>query len=367
MPNDALILSAADRFAETYATGPDVTAYAPGRVNLLGEHTDYNGGYVLPMPLTMGVAIAMGKGGAPGTLTAASTTFDGTVIRSFEAASDGSWTDYVLGALVQLLTDHPELVEAGLRVMIASDLPVGSGLSSSAAVEVATLRAATDLFGIALTPVEIAQMARRAENDYVGMPCGIMDQYSVSVGTPGHAVFLDTRKLTSEVAPLPQTHALGIVHSGVGHKLTDDGYATRVAECKAACAALGVEMLSDLTMADLPRLEALEAPLGARARHIVTENDRVARAVAALKAHDTDTFARLMVESHHSQRDDYEVSVPQVDALVDGALEAGATGARLTGGGFGGSIVALVPRPALADWAEAIRSGFPEARILATT
>ena len=365
MSIDKLVQEASDGFERAFGQPADVARHAPGRVNLLGEHTDYNGGFVLPMPLRLGTVVAMGKGGEAGTLSAASTSFDGITTRRNDEQAIDTWTDYVMGSLHQLFGN--QWPETGINVMISADLPLGSGLSSSAALEVATIRAACELFDIEKDDVEIAQMARRAENDFVGMPCGIMDQYSVSVGDPGHAIFLDTRALTSKVAPLPATHKLIIVHSGVAHKLTDDGYARRVAECAEARAALGVDSLSDLTMSDLGRIAGLPSPLDGRAKHIVTENDRVARAVKALEAGETAAFARLMVESHASQRDDYEVSVPEVDALVEGALEAGADGARLTGGGFGGSVVALVRKDLVETWCDTISSQFSKARILAVT
>jgi len=360
-----LLRSAADAFAARFGAAPDATAFAPGRVNLLGEHTDYNGGLVLPMPLQFGTAVAIGTGPEPGRVEAASAAFDGTASRALTDAARGEWSDYVIGPLGLLLSGRTP--EIGVRVMITTDMPVGSGLSSSAALEVATLRAACALLDIDMSPVEIAKLARRAENEFVGVPCGIMDQYSVSVGAAGTAVFLDTRHLVSKVAPLPDTHDFVIIHSGVGHKLSDDGYPQRVRECAQACEILGVQMLSDLGMDDLGRVSALPAPLDGRARHIVTENDRVRRAVDALAAGETALFAQMVIESHISQRDDYTVSVPEVDALVQGALDAGADGARLTGGGFGGSVVALVHKDRTAHFCKDVIGRVPAARVLAIT
>ncbi len=365
MAQNDLIHSVKDRFQNVFGKAPLQTAYAPGRVNLLGEHTDYNGGFVLPMPLTLGTAVAVGFGGAAGTVHISSTAFDAVEQRMLSDRSADHWTDYVIGSLIHLLDGV--LVKEGLQVMVSTDLPIGSGLSSSAAVEVATIRATAALFEMKLSDVDIAKLARKAENAFVGVPCGIMDQYSVSVGEPGTAVFLDTRTLRSEVAALPDSHHFVIVHSGVSHKLSEDGYEKRVSECHEACAALGVEMLSDLGLSDLPSVDALPSPINARARHIVTENDRVLRAVSALQDQDLALFAQLMIESHNSQRDDYAVSVPEVDALVQGALDAGAEGARLTGGGFGGSIVAFMPKHRVDVWSKTIDAQFPNARILAVT
>lgn len=365
MTQDALIAQAKSRFSDVFGAGPARAAYAPGRVNLLGEHTDYNGGLVLPMPLTLGTAVAVGFGGEAGVVQISSTSFDAVETRKMTDMRQDHWTDYVIGSLIHLLPNDP--LKDGLQVMVTTNLPIGSGLSSSAAVEVATMRATAPLFDKELSDVALAQLARKAENEFVGVPCGIMDQYSVSVGDPGTAVYLNTRTLASEIAPLPDSHHFVIVHSGVSHKLSEDGYETRVAECHAACAALGVALLSDLSMQDISRCDELDGVIGKRARHIVTENDRVERAVAALKARELDLFARLMVESHISQRDDYAVSVPEVDALVQGALDAGADGARLTGGGFGGSIVAFVEKSRVAECCRTIDETFPNADVLAIT
>lgn len=361
----ALMAQAAAAFQALYGAPPETVAFAPGRVNLLGEHTDYNGGYVLPMPLALGTAVACGRGGAPGSLRIASDSFDGEETRAISETASGAWSDYVLGSMKALAAEG--IAADGVQALIASNLPVGAGLSSSAAIEVATLRAAGALVGKTLDPVELATVARSVEKDFVGMPCGIMDQFAVSVGTTGNALFLDTRRLKHQPAPLPEGYRFLVIHSGVSHKLTDDGYATRVAECTAACAALDVEMLSDLGTSDLPRIAQIEAPLNKRARHIVTENQRVLDAVDALSQGDAAHFARLMNESHDSQRDDYDVSVAEVDELVAGATAAGALGARLTGGGFGGSIVALVAGDRVKEVGDQIASGFPRSRLLAVT
>lgn len=358
-----LIDAARAAYAERFGAAPEAVAFAPGRVNLLGEHTDYNGGYVLPMPLGLGTAVALGHGGTPGHVELASADFDDTATRPVGEAANGHWSDYLFGCLVS----GGAAAASGLRALVVSDLPVGSGLSSSAAIEVATLRALDALEGAPGDPVEIAKRARAVENEYVGMPCGIMDQFASSVGTPGAALFLDTRTLAHEPAPLPAGHSFLVVHSGVGHKLAESGYATRVAECKAACDALGVALLSDLGVEDMDRIEALAMPLDRRARHIVTDNRLTRAGVAALKAGDAARFGALMVESHASERDDYEITVPETDAMVVAAVEAGALGARQTGGGFGGSIVVLAAEDRAEAVGAALTARFPAARVLART
>ena len=348
------------QYAERFGRDPDVVAFAPGRVNLLGEHTDYNGGLVLPVPLQMGTAIALGRGSGDGLVRIVSGHAQDIASRQISDAATGHWSDYALGALAF----SENSAQQGFDVSISTSLPVGSGLSSSAALIVGTLRAVAALSETTVHPVDVAKLARRVENEFVGLPCGIMDQFAVSVGEPRHALFLDTSSLQYRTIALPTSHSFVVVHCGSGHKLTDDGYASRVRECQAACKVLDTKTLSDLTPDDLTRVNALEAPLAARARHIVTENARVGDAVAALAAGDMAGLAAAMNASHASQRDDYEVSIPEIDLLVEAALTHGAVGARLTGGGFGGSIVALVEASMIDDWSRKVSESRPQARIL---
>lgn len=361
--SQALTSRAKAAFKDRFHRPAAAVAFAPGRVNLLGEHTDYNGGFVLPMPLRLGIAVAIGPGAEPGVARMASDHYDEVETRPFDAPASGAWSDYVLGSIEAGAS--PALAAQGLDVLVVGNLPVGAGLSSSAAVEVATLRAVQALSVTPSDPVKTALTARAVENDFVGMPCGIMDQFAVSVGRPGAALFLNTRTLESHTAPLPEGFSFLVISSGVSHKLTEDGYATRVAECAAAAEALGVESLSDLTTRDLGRITAIAPPLDRRARHIVTENQRVLEGYEALKRGDVERFGALMVASHASQRDDYAVSLPEIDALVGGALAAGAIGARLTGGGFGGSIVALVANGRVPELRRLLGEGFPTAEVLA--
>ncbi|PRY26706.1 galactokinase [Aliiruegeria haliotis] len=345
---------------------PEVLASAPGRVNLLGEHTDYNGGYVLPMALNgLGVSIAIGRGPAPGVVEAYSDTFHASETRNITDSKEGRWSDYVLGCLK--FAAETEVAKTGVRIALITTLPMGAGLSSSAALEVASIKAVTELYGKQMSAVDTAIMARAVENDFVGMPCGIMDQFASAVGDPGTALFLNTRTLAFDPAPSPVGASFVIVHSGVSHQLTDDGYATRVAECNAACAELGVDILSDLGPADLERINALSDPLDRRARHIITDNQRALDGIAALKAGDLPEFGALMVSSHASQRDDFEITVPETDALVEAAMALGAIGARQTGGGWGGSVVALVKDSDIERFSAGIVETSEQARVLAVT
>jgi galactokinase len=358
--------TAAEAFAACFAQPPKVVASAPGRVNLLGEHTDYNGGLVLPMALRdLGVNVASGAGETPGAIDVYSDIFRDTARREITEAPSSHWSDYVLGAVKAAATD--QVSREGIRIALTANVPLGAGLSSSAALEVATLRALAAFYGVEADPVEVAIAARSVENDFVGMPCGIMDQFASSVGRPGAALMLDTRTLDHTPAPSLPGHRFVILHSGVSHKLTEDGYATRVAECRAACAALGVEMLSDLGPDDLDRIAAVPSPLDRRARHIVTENRRVEAGFRALNEGDSAAFGRLMVESHASQRNDYEITVPETDLLVETAITEGALGARQTGGGFGGALVILLATERVEDWCNTMTRAFPATHVVAVT
>ena len=358
-------------YRTAFDTDPAAVASAPGRANLLGEHTDYNDGFVLPTALADRTAVAIGRGGdggRAGTVEAVSATMGVSAADAIEGGRRGDWLDYPLGCL-RALRDAGHLTDGaavgGLRLAIATTLPLGAGVSSSAALEVAVLRAARNLLGLAIDGVEIAKLGRIAEREHVGMPCGIMDQMVASLGDPGHALLLDTRDLTHELVPLPAGHRVAVVHCGVGHKLVEGGYEQRVWECQAACRSLEVASLRELATDDLPRIEALENPLNRRARHVVTENQRTLEGAAALSHGDPVRFGKLMIESHLSQRDDYRVSIPEIDALVDAALMEGALGARLTGGGFGGSIVALVEDARFDTWRQGVQARRPESRLVA--
>ena len=346
-----------------------MVAYSPGRVNLLGEHTDYNGGFVLPMALRgLGVSMALGKGDKPGVIEAYSDTFDQTEIRDISDDREGRWSDYLLGCLKAVA--YEDVAGTGLRVALETTLPMGAGLSSSAALEVVSIKAVLALYGREMNAIDVAVQARAVENDFAGMPCGIMDQFASSVGDPGVAMFLNTRTLAYELVKTSPDYAFVIIASGVSHQLVDggeDGYSTRVAECKAACKALHVDMLSDLGPGDLERINAIPDPLNRRARHIINDNQHVLDGVAALSAGDMAKFGELMIASHASQRDDYQITVAKTDAIAETALSFGALGARQTGGGWGGSVVALIEKDKVDAFCERILATFDKASILAVT
>ena len=330
-------------FASLYGHPPAVAAEAPGRVNLIGEHTDYNGGYVLPtaIPLRTRVELAPRPDRTVRVWSASVPGLEQPVgYRLGEERRRGDWLDYVQGLTVALAADGRAI--GGFDARLASDVPQGSGLASSAALEVALLRALREAYRLTLDDVQLARLGQRAENDFVGAQTGIMDQMAASLADAGTALFLDTRELYYERVPLPASADVAVIDSGVRHSHAGGDYNTRRAECERACALLGVPSLRDLGPADLPRLATLPPPLDRRARHVVTENARVLDAVTALRAGDLPTLGQLFYASHASQRDDYEVSIPAIDRLVDLArAEPEVYGARLTGGGFGGSIVLL--------------------------
>jgi len=332
-----------EQFTRVFRAEPAVVTSAPGRVNLIGEHTDYNGGFVLPMAIPQRTWVALARRPDNRARAASANLDGGSRVREFEVGREEktrSWIDYVQGVTRAAREAGADI--AGYDLVIDSDVPLGSGLSSSAALEVSVLRGLRELFALPFDDVAIAKIGQRAENDFVGAPVGIMDQMAASLADAHTALFLDTRSLRYEQLLLPTGAALIVINSGVAHSHASGDYRTRRAECERAAAALGVPLLRDLGVGDLHTVMALPDPLGRRARHVITENQRVLDAVAAIKHADLAALGALFNASHASQRDDYEVSVPDVDRLVRIAqAEPGVYGARLTGGGFGGSIVAL--------------------------
>jgi galactokinase len=328
-------------FAALFGRAASVSARAPGRVNLIGEHTDYNGGYVLPAAIPQHTEVELAARGDGG-VRAWSAEVGGAPAEFTLGAERrvGGWLDYVQGVTFALSRAGHRL--GGFDLRVSSEVPLGSGLSSSAALEVALLRALRAAFGLALDDVQLALAGQRAEVEFVGAPVGIMDQMASSLATPGSALFLDTRTLAHERIPLPASGELVVLDSGVKHGHATGDYRRRRAECEQAAEALGVPQLRDVAPADLGRVAALPEPLARRARHVVTEDARVLAAVEALRAGDLQRLGALFGESHRSLRDDFAVSVPEVDLLVELACaDADVLGARMTGGGFGGAVVAL--------------------------
>ncbi len=310
---------------------------APGRVNLIGEHTDYNDGLVLPAALDLECRVTAAPS-ASGRLTARSAAFEGErswTLGRFERRGD--WSDYVAGVAAELGRLGVAVPAADL--VIDSTVPIGAGLSSSAALEVAVGLALASLAATPITPLDLALACQRAENDFVGLRCGIMDQFVAVLGRQGHALLIDCRSLDHRLVALPRGVELVLVDTGVKHHLAASEYNERRSQCEQAASRLG----SSLRDAAPDRVETLPKPARRRARHVVSENQRVERFVAACEAGRLEEAGALMYASHASLRDDYQVSCPELDFLVEGARGLpGVLGARLTGGGFGGSTVNLV-------------------------
>ncbi|GAA2146852.1 galactokinase [Kitasatospora kazusensis] len=350
-------------FQSVFGAAPAGVWAAPGRVNLIGEHTDYNDGFVLPVAL-------------PHAARATARRRDDGVLRLFSEQGDGGVTELRVADLapgtVEGWAAYPAAVvwalrEAGHQVGGAdlhfdSDVPSGAGLSSSAALECVVATAYRDLYELPLTAADLALTAQRAENAFVGVPCGVMDQMASMCCVDGSALFLDTRDLTQRQVPLDlagQGLRLLVIDTRVKHDLGDGAYAELRAGCERAAALLGLPALRDLPPVGLDSaLDRLPAELRPLVRHVVTEDVRVERAVALLDAGDLAGLGPILTAGHASLRDDFRVSCPETDLAVAVAVAAGALGARMTGGGFGGSVLALVPAPALDHVAAAVTTAF---------
>ena len=348
-------------FRKAAGHDPEAAAFAPGRVNLIGEHTDYNDGFVLPVAVDRGVAVAGRR--VPGgnfTLHAVDLGESCTFVRGvLERDPRHSWADYFTG-VVWALSNRGIDVPA-CEVAITGDIPKGAGLSSFAAYEVATVRLLSALGDFELPSLEIAKLARQAENGFVGMACGIMDQMASTFGEQGKALLPDCRSLAHETVEIPTGLRIVVVNSGVQHSLGSSEYNKRRAESEEGVRILaglrpGVRSLRDVGADDVARFFAALPPVvRKRCRHVVSENARVLEAVAALRSGDIARLKILMAASHASLRDDYEVSCPELDVLVDLALALPAChGARLTGAGFGGSTVNLVETAAVASFSQSV-------------
>ena len=339
-------------FAGRFGHAPHLVVRAPGRVNLIGEHTDYNDGFVLPCAIGPATMVAVSKRHDNNVEVVAADFGDArdqfNLELPLERNIEQPWADYVRGMMSGLQNAGYAL--SGANIAIAGNLPKGAGLSSSASLEVAVGKANLALADIDIDNTRLAQIAQRAECDFVGTKCGIMDQLISAQGKAGHALLIDCRSLGLTDVPVPDDVAIMIVHSGVTRGLVDGHYNARRRQCEAAAAAMGVPALRD---ADLDMLEAtgLDPVTKARARHVITENQRTLDAAEALAKSDLATLGMLMAQSHTSMRDDFEITVPPVDALVAMLQKAIGTqgGVRMTGGGFGGACVAVMPSAMVAD------------------
>ncbi|MEV4776061.1 galactokinase [Microbacterium sp. LWH12-1.2] len=385
--NHATQVAARSLFTDLTGREPDGLWSAPGRVNLIGEHTDYNDGFVLPFAIPHRTVAAVGRReDGKGRVRVASTFAAEPVEVALDDLDEifptatGSepavpeWAAYPLGVAWALR--QTGLVGSGVDIAIASDVPVGAGLSSSAAIEGAAASALNDLWNADLDRTALARIGRRAENEAVGAPTGIMDQMASMLGEPDAAIFLDCRSLEAQLVPVGIAEAglaILVIDTRVKHTHSTGGYGERRASCELGASIMGVVALRDVSVDDLPRAQELMDDITfRRVRHIVTENQRVLDTVEVLRAEGARAIGDLLVASHVSMRDDFEISVPELDTAVEAALAAGALGARMTGGGFGGAAIALVEQDAVASVSDAVNaafaaSGFSEPHIFTVT
>ncbi len=347
------------KFLETFGAEPDLVAAAPGRVNLIGEHIDYSDGFVLPFAIKDRTLVAARKRGDSTVRIASAQRRNKIVtvdISTVKPGLKGEWERYALGVLWALG------VKEGVDVLIDGHVPLGAGLSSSAALECSVATAMNHLFDLGFNLEELARLTQKAENQYVGVPCGIMDQSVSLMATQGSALLLDCRDLTTKNIPFDVASSgleLLIIDTQAHHALTDGGYAERRASCESVVAKLGISSLRELSMEQLENSRGLLTETEfVRARHAVTEMKRVLECVEALSNSDFAKVGQLINQSHTSLRDDYTVSCPELDTAVEAALAAGALGSRMVGGGFGGSAIALIQASKTTETIKSVEKAF---------
>ena len=347
------------KFLETFGAEPDLVAAAPGRVNLIGEHIDYSDGFVLPFAIKDRTLVAARKRGDSTVRIASAQRRNKIVtvdISTVKPGLKGEWERYALGVLWALG------VKEGVDLLIDGHVPLGAGLSSSAALECSVATAMNHLFDLGFNLEELARLTQKAENQYVGVPCGIMDQSVSLMATQGSALLLDCRDLTTKNIPFDVASSgleLLIIDTQAHHALTDGGYAERRASCESVVAKLGITSLRELSMEQLENSRGLLTETEfVRARHAVTEMKRVLECVEALSNSDFERVGQLINQSHASLRDDYTVSCPELDTAVEAALAAGALGSRMVGGGFGGSAIALIQASKTTETIKAVEKAF---------
>jgi galactokinase len=355
-----------EKFLETFGEEPDLVAAAPGRVNLIGEHIDYSEGFVLPFAIKDRTLVAARKRDDSTVRIASAQRRSKIVtvdISEVRPGLKGEWERYALGVLWSMG------VKSGVDLLIDGHVPLGAGLSSSAALECSVATAMNHLFDMGFNLEELARLTQKAENQYVGVPCGIMDQSVSLMASRGFALLLDCRDLSTRNIPFDvASHGLEllIIDTQAHHALTDGGYAERRASCEAVAAKLSVKSMRELTMAQLDSARAtLSETEYIRARHAITEMKRVLDCVDALGRGDFVRVGQLINDSHRSLRDDYTVSCPELDTAVEASLAAGALGSRMVGGGFGGSAIALIEVAKTSQTINAIEKAFADKKFKA--
>ncbi len=363
--HDALVQTA-DGFRRVFGGAPTVVAIAPGRVNLIGEHTDYNDGFVFPAAINLSIRAAA-RPRTDATLVVHAAMYATTAKASLTALApvrDHGWMNYVAGTAAMLIGRGVRI--RGAELFIEGDIPLGAGLSSSAALEVSTALALLSISDTTLSPVDVALACQKAEHTFAGVRCGIMDQFISVLGKRDHALFVDCRSLSHELVPIPAGARLVVCNTNVKRELTTSSYNDRRADCAAGVAALakhipGITALRDVSPERLREFQSSLSPVVLRrCRHVVSENARVLRSAIALRAGDLSEFGKLMYQSHFSLKNEYEVSCPELDAIVDICAEEDEVyGARMTGAGFGGCAVCLVSADHAERVAERLRTEYP--------
>ena len=355
-----------EKFLETFGDEPDLVAAAPGRVNLIGEHIDYSEGFVLPFAIKDRTLVAARKRDDSIVRVASAQRRNKIItvdINEVKPGLKGEWERYALGVLWSMG------VKSGVDLLIDGHVPLGAGLSSSAALECSVATAMNHLFDMGFSLEELARLTQKAENQYVGVPCGIMDQSVSLMATNGFALLLDCRDLSTRNIPFDvASHGLEllIIDTQAHHALTDGGYAERRASCESVAAKLGVKSMRELTIEQLDSSrDKLSESEYIRARHAVTEMKRVLDCVEALASEDFTQVGQLLNQSHNSLRDDYTVSCPELDTAVEASLAAGALGARMVGGGFGGSAIALIQASKTSQTISAVEKAFADKKFKA--
>lgn len=363
-PNSTRVASLDDAFAAHFRRPPTISVKVPGRVNLIGEHTDYNEGLVLPAAISRYIRVAAAQNGTNKIRLRSAAYSDSAEIHTESPGQSPvpSWARYPQGVAVKLVERGMPL--AGLDAVITSDLPIGSGLSSSAALEVAASITFERAAGSHLSPRVRALICHEAEEEFVGVPSGIMDQFAVSLCRRGHALFLDCRSQQTHHIPLPAGIVIAVCDTGVRRNLSDSHYAMRRRECQEAVRwfqsrGRRISALRDLSVEDLPLAEEMRDSLRRRVRHVVTENARVLATASALEGGEAGRLREIFAASHQSLRDDYEVSSHELDTMMDAALASpGCLAARMTGAGFGGSVVALIAAKHSREFLESVSAEY---------
>ena len=353
-------MSSIKLFENYFQTKPLVTSSAHGRVNLMGEHTDYNSGYTLPTLISQSIEVSI-RPRNDNQINGISSEF-GDFKSKINSSNDGTWLDFVRGALFFIQKISPDI--QGVDVAINSKVPPNSGLSSSAALEIALLRSLTQLHGLSMKPQEMAKIGQQIEHQFVGTQCGIMDQMVSACGIIREAIFLDCESLQTKSLPLFPNHTFIVIHSGSTRKLSHGNYNERKEETMVASKTLNVPSLRYASLDQINLIE--DSVIRKRAKHIISENDRVIQAASCLRENDAKQFGELMYSSHQSMRDDYEISSDELNRIVVSARNNGALGARLTGAGFGGCVIVLVENEKAESITQSILSQCSQAYLVTT-